>query len=96
MLFKDLVFKTIARHGDITVLPKGSTVNFLSSYYGHKTAFYVKAHGHITKDKLHNLENYQHNTGTTVILVSEQPGHIPRFEALSGYLRWRRGLGDKV
>ena len=96
MIFKDRVLKVISRHGDITTLPKGSVINFLSNYYGTKKAFYVKAHGHITKDKLHNLENYQHNTGITVILVSEQPDHIPRFEALSRYLRWRRRMGDKV
>jgi len=96
MIFKDRVFKTISRHGSITVLPKGDTVNFISNHYGHKKAFFVKAHGHIPKDRLHSLENYQHKTGMPVILVSEQPGHIPRFEALSRYLRWRRGRGDKV
>lgn len=95
MLFRDRVLETIRRHGEVTAQPKGSAVNFLSCSHGHWKAFCVKAHGRLSKDRLHDLENYQHNTGVTVILVSEQADHVPRFEALDRYLRWRERVKEK-
>ncbi len=95
MLFRDRVLKTVRQHGEVTTQPEDSAVNFLSCYRGHWKAFCVKAHGRLSKDRLHDLENYQRNTGITVILVSEQADHVPRFEALDRYLRWRKGIREK-
>jgi hypothetical protein len=92
MLFKDRVLKTVRQHGEVTVQPKGSVINFLSCYHGHWKAFRVKAHGRLSKRRLEDLEDYQRNTGITVILVSEQADHVPRFEALNRYLKWRAGI----
>jgi hypothetical protein len=75
--------------------PKGSAVNFLSCSHGRWKAFCVKAHGRLPKRRLDDLEDYQRNTGITVILVSEQADHVPRFEALDRYLRWRAGIREK-
>jgi len=63
--------------------------------HGHWKAFSVKAHGRRSKDQVHALENYQRNTSIPVILVSEQADHIPRFEALNRYLKWRTGIVEK-
>jgi hypothetical protein len=75
--------------------PEGSAVNFLSCSHGRWKAFCVKAHGRLSKHRLHDLENYQRNTGITVILVSEQADHVPRFEALNRYLKWRERVNEK-
>jgi hypothetical protein len=72
--------------------PKGSAVNFLSCSHGHVKAFCVRAHGRLPKRRLEDLEDYQRNTGITVIIVSEQADHVPRFEALDRYLKWRAGI----
>lgn len=92
MLFKDHVLKTVRRHGAVTMQPKGSAINFLSCSHGHWKAFCIKAHGRLPKHRLEDLEDYQRNTGITVILVSEQADHVPRFEALNRYLKWRAGI----
>jgi hypothetical protein len=95
MLFRDRVLKTVRTHGTVTMQPKGSAVNFLSCSHGRVKAFCVKAHGRLPKRRLEDLEDFQRNTGTTVILVSEQADHVPRFEALNRYLRWRERIKEK-
>ncbi len=92
MLFKDRVLRDVRHHGAVSIQPKGSAVNFLSCSHGYWKAFCVKAHGRLPKRRLEDLEDYQRNTGITVILVSEQADHVPRFEALNKYLRWRAGI----
>lgn len=94
MLFKDRVLKTVKQHGKVSMQPEGSVVNFISCYHGYWKAFCVKAHGRLSKRRLEDLEDYQRNTGITVILVSEQADHVPRFEALNRYLKWRAGIKD--
>jgi hypothetical protein len=74
--------------------PKGSAVNFLSCSHGRWKAFCVKAHGRLPKTRVEDLEDYQRNTGIPVILVSEQADHVPRFEALDRYLKWRAGIKE--
>ena len=95
MLFRDRVLETVRQHGKVTMQPEGSVVNFLSCYHGHRKAFCVKAHGRLSKRRLEDLEDYQRNKEITVILVSEQADHVPRFEALDKYLRWRKGIREK-
>ena len=96
MIFKDRVLKIVRQHVEIVITqPKDSTVNFLSSYHGHWKAFCIKAHGRLPKRRLEDLEDYQRYTGITVIIVSEQADHVPRFEALNRYLKWRQGLKEK-
>ena len=92
MLFKDRVLKILKSHTEIIEQPKGSTINFLSCHHGHWKAFFVKAHGRITKSMLEDLQDYQRNTGISVYLVSEQADHVPRFEVLNRYLRWREQI----
>ena len=94
MLFKDIVLKTVRQHGEVKLQPKGSVINFLSCSHGRWKAFCVKAHGRLSKRRLGDLKDYQRNTGITVILVSEQADHVPRFEALNRYLRWRAGIKE--
>jgi len=95
MIFKDKVLEKVRQHEEVRVQPKGSAVNFLSCSHGHWKAFCVKAHGRLSKRRLDDLEDYQRNTGITVILVSEQADHVPRFEALDRYLRWRERVKEK-
>lgn len=96
MLFKDRVFRIVQQHTEeVLAQPKGSVINFLSYHHGHWKAFFVKAHGHIPKDMLKDLEDYQRNTDISVFLVSEQADHVPRFEALNRYLRWRGRVREK-
>ena len=95
MLFKDRVLKMLKLHTEIIEQPKGSAINFLSCSHGNFKAFFVKAHGHVTKSKLESLQDYQRNTGISVFLVSEQADHVPRFEALNRYLRWRERIKER-
>ena len=95
MLFKDRVRKILKSHTEIIEQPKGSAISFLSCHYGHWKAFFVKAHGRITKSRLEDLEDYQRNTGITVFLVSEQADHVPKFEALDKYLMWRERIKER-
>lgn len=92
MLFKDRVLENVRRHGEVSMQPEGSVINFLSCSHGHWKAFCVKAHGRLSKHRLEDLEDYQRHTGITVILVSEQADHVPRFEALDRYLKWQAGI----
>jgi len=95
MQFETRVRNEVRQHGSIIPQPDGYVINFLSRSHGHLKAFSVKAHGHRSKDQVHSLENYQQNTKIPVILVSEQAGHIPRFEALNRYLKWRARIAGK-
>lgn len=95
MQFKDRVVKTVNQYAEVLQQPKGSAINFLSYHHGNMKAFRVKAHGILSKDLLHDLENYQRNTNIPVFIVSEQADHIPRFEALNRYLRWRARMKEK-
>jgi hypothetical protein len=95
MLFKDRVMRTIASHAEVIQQPAGSTINFLSCHYGNLKAYRVKAHGRLSKDLLHDLEEYQQNTSIPVFIVSEQADRIPHFEALNRYLRWRERMKAK-
>ena len=95
MLFKDRVLKILEAHTEIIPQPKSSAINFLSCHQGQWKAFFIKAHGHITKNRLEDLQDYQRNTGISVFLVSEQADHVPRFEALNRYLRWQARMAEK-
>jgi len=95
MVFKDRVLKILKSHTEIIEQPKGSAINFLSCHHGHWKAFFVKAHGRLTKNRLEDLQDYQRNTGISVFLVSEQADHVPRFEALNRYLRWREQIKER-
>lgn len=95
MLFKDTVVRMVAHHAEVIPQPKGSAINFLSCYRGNMKAYKVKAHGRLSGDMVRNLVQYQRNTCIPVFIVSEQADHIPRFEALNKYLKWRARIKAK-
>lgn len=95
MQFKKRVMDMVGQHSEVIVQPKDSVVNFLSFHHGAIKAFRIKAHGRHTKSTIRQLINYQTKTRIPVYLVSEQDGHIPRFETLNRYLRWREGIKEK-
>ena len=92
MLFKKRVKRELARYVNVMELPKGGSVDFISFHRGRWKAFRVKPHGRLSSRLIHNLENYQRATAIPVYIVSEQAGHVSRYQALDRYLRTR----DKI
>lgn len=95
MLFKDRVRGMVNLHAEVIPQPKDSAINFISYHHGSFKAFCVKSHGRPSQKLIHQLENYQFKTGMTVYLVTEQSNHVPRFEHLNRYLKWRERIKAK-